>query len=73
MTMGTVSVRDMGRVGKEFGRLETVLERQAAVSAKATEMEDLEEVCAYCAVHGVGGPCWCVVYGLLDRERWRGV
>ena len=44
MTAGAVPVRDMGRVGKELGRLETVLEKHAAVSAKALEIRDLEDV-----------------------------
>ena len=44
MTAGTVPVRDMGAVGKELGRLEAVLEKQVAVSAKASEIRDLEEV-----------------------------
>lgn len=37
-------VRDMGRVGKELGRLETVLEKQAEVEEKTAEIQDLEEV-----------------------------
>lgn len=44
MTAGTVPVRDMGKVSKELGRLEAVLEKQSAVSAKASEIRDLEEV-----------------------------
>lgn len=44
MTAGTVPVREMGTVGKELGRLEAVLEKKAAVSAKASEIRDLEEV-----------------------------
>lgn len=44
MTKGEVPVRDMGRVGKELGRLEAVLEKRAKVEDKAAEIEDLEEV-----------------------------
>lgn len=55
MTAGTVPVRDMGRVGKELGRLEAVLEKHAAISAKDTEVADLEEVCEWLGV--AGGPC----------------
>lgn len=47
MTAGTVPVRDMGRVGKELGRLDAVLEKLADVSSKASEVRDLEEVCVY--------------------------
>lgn len=34
----------MGKVGKELGRLETVLEKQAKVEDKTAEIQDLEEV-----------------------------
>ena len=44
MTKGEVPVRDMGRVGKELGRLEAVLEKQAKVEDKTAEIQDLEEV-----------------------------
>lgn len=44
MTAGAVPVRDMGRVGKELGKLETVLEKHEAMLAKALEIRDLEEV-----------------------------
>ncbi|CAM9300797.1 unnamed protein product [Scytosiphon promiscuus] len=44
MTKGEVPVRDMGRVGKELGRLEAVLEKQAKVDDKTVEIEGLEEV-----------------------------
>lgn len=44
MTKGEVPVRDMSRVGKELGRLEAVLEKQAKVEDKTAEIEDLEEV-----------------------------
>lgn len=44
MTKGEVPVRDMGRVGKELGRLEAVLEKQAEVEEKTAEIQDLEEV-----------------------------
>lgn len=44
MTKGEVPVRDMGRVGKELGRLETVLEKQEKVEDKTAEIQDLEEV-----------------------------
>lgn len=43
MTAGTVAVRDMGKMGKELGRLEAVLAKQAAVTEKASETRDLEE------------------------------
>eukprot|EP00752_Nemacystus_decipiens_P007340 g6566.t1 len=44
MTKGEVPVRDMGRVGKELGRLEAVLEKQAKVEDKTAEIQDLEEM-----------------------------
>ena len=47
MTNGEVPVRDMGRVGKELGRLETVLEKQGKVEDKTAEIQDLEEVRRY--------------------------
>lgn len=48
MTQGKVPARDMGRISKELGRLEVVLEVQAAATAKRLEAKDLEE-----ARHGV--------------------
>lgn len=43
MTAGKLPVRDMGRIGKELGRLEAVLAKHAAATEKASEARDLEE------------------------------
>lgn len=43
MTAGKLPVRDMGKIGKELGRLETVLAKHAAATEKASEARDLEE------------------------------
>lgn len=44
LSAGRVSAKNMGTITKELGRLEVVLEAQAAVTAREAEARDLDEV-----------------------------
>lgn len=68
MTKGEVPVRDMGRVGKELGRLEAVLEKQAKIEDKTAEIQDLEEVYRLCLRLFVSSPR---VLRHSQRNGWR--